>query len=116
QGDVVATLMPNLPEFAFLEFACAKIGAILCPINTRARTFELEHTLAHGEVRLLVMVDRFLKIDFVSILGELVPPGAVGAAGAVSAKAFPRLSRVVTLDGPGGEGRAQSWEAFLAGG
>ncbi|MDQ2735895.1 MAG: acyl--CoA ligase [Pseudomonadota bacterium] len=48
-GDIVATLMPNHVEFAALEFACSMIGAVITGINTRSKSFELEHTLRHSE-------------------------------------------------------------------
>ena len=73
-GDVVALWMPNLPEFAFLEFGCAKAGAIIAAINTRSKSFELEHVLKHSDARVLVMVDGFLKHDFAETLAELLPP------------------------------------------
>lgn len=70
-GDVVAAWMPNLPEFAYIEFACAKVGAILVAVNTRSKAFELGHFLSHSRARLLFMVDAFLKHDFRATLDEV---------------------------------------------
>jgi acyl-CoA synthetase (AMP-forming)/AMP-acid ligase II len=35
EKDVVAVILNNCPEFAFIYFACAKIGAIFSPIDAK---------------------------------------------------------------------------------
>ncbi len=49
QGDLVATWMPSLREFAEIEYACARLGAIVVPINTRFKSFEVSHMLKETE-------------------------------------------------------------------
>jgi O-succinylbenzoic acid--CoA ligase len=41
RGDRVAVLMENRPEFVRLVFACARLGAVLVPLNARLATPEL---------------------------------------------------------------------------
>lgn len=110
-GDVVALWMPNLYAFALCEFACAKVGAIATPINTRFKKMELQHILEFSDAKVLITVDRFLKHDFIASLAELDIDVAADA-GKVSVAAFPRLQRVVTLSAdasvPG-----MSWSQFL---
>ena len=110
-GDVVATLMPSRVEFALLEFACAMTGAIITGINTRSKSFELEHTLRHSGARLLVSVSSFLKQDYLETLASIdVRPAAPD--GHVAAPAFPRLERVV-CPSAGSEAGAMPWVDFL---
>lgn len=112
QGDVVAVWMPNLAHFALLEFACAKIGAIIGAINTRSKTFEVEHFLKHSEAKLLVMVDRFLKHDFVATLDAVCPADARSAGGDVAEGRCGPLRKVISVSAQPDE-RAQAWDAFV---
>lgn len=97
KGDTVALWTPNLAEFAYCQFACAKVGAIIVAINTRFKTFELGHVLKHSGARLLVMVERFLKHDFVATLAELAPDWVPGDDGKFRSAALPELERLVSL-------------------
>jgi acyl-CoA synthetase (AMP-forming)/AMP-acid ligase II len=72
KGDVVATWMPNLAEFAVLQMACARIGAIIAPLNTRFRAEEARYVLDHGDARVLVYTPSFLNIDFRRLVQEAV--------------------------------------------
>jgi acyl-CoA synthetase (AMP-forming)/AMP-acid ligase II len=112
-GDIVAVLMPNLAEFAFILFGCAKIGAILTALNTRSRLFEIEHVLIHSETKLLITVERFLKQDYMEFLRHLLGADAIGPEGMVKSAAMPRLERLVTPSAQGGAD-LMGWDKFLA--
>ena len=58
-GDRVAVLAPNLPEWILLEYALAKIGAVLVTVNTAYRQHELGYLLRQGRVRALFMVAQY---------------------------------------------------------
>ena len=103
KGDLVATWMPSLREFAEIEYACARVGAIVVPINTRFKSFEVSHMLQETEAKLLIVTERFLKNDYVEMLAEL---GALDGA-------FPALGRVVSVDRPANP-RLTSWDDFIA--
>ncbi|HEU4390867.1 MAG TPA: AMP-binding protein, partial [Blastocatellia bacterium] len=45
RGDRVALWAPNVPEWIVLQFALAKIGAVLVTANTGLRTAEIEYLL-----------------------------------------------------------------------
>lgn len=110
-SDVVAVWLPNLFEFALCEFACARVGAVLAPINTRSKEFEVRHTLSHSRAVLLVMVSTFLKHDFKSTLQRV---GVVPEldSGEMNSSVFHHLKRVISLDGETG----QSWQRFVGSG
>src|SRR5689334_7256133 len=48
-GDRVALWANNVPEWVILQFALAKIGAILVTVNTSLREAELEYLLKQSE-------------------------------------------------------------------
>ncbi len=41
KGDIVAILLPNVPEFVISYFAVAKLGAVVLPLNPSYKQFEL---------------------------------------------------------------------------
>src|SRR5579885_3753310 len=54
QGDRVAVLALNAPEYLDAFFACALIGAILVPLNWRLTVYELTTILRDCEPKLLI--------------------------------------------------------------
>ena len=112
-GDVVAVWTPNLWEFAATQFACAKAGAVLASINTRFKSFEVAHMLRQSDARLLLMVERFLKHDYVATLAEIGI--SLEGGGGLKAPAYPALRRIVSLSSPAGAAM-ESWDSFIASG
>ena len=111
-GDIVAVWTPNLVDFAAAQFACAKTGAILASINTRFRSFEVAHMLRQSGAKLLIMVERFLKHDYLATLSEIGI--SFDKEGTVQAPDFPALKRIVSLSD--GTSVLKPWAAFLAAG
>lgn len=72
-GDTVALLAPNSLEWLAVAFGCGAVGARLAPINTWVKAPELEHILGLAKPRVLVMVDRAARQDFVSELRSARP-------------------------------------------
>jgi fatty-acyl-CoA synthase len=54
-GHVVAVLSQNVHEILELYFACARLGAMLCPVNPRSTAEELLWTLKHSDARLVAV-------------------------------------------------------------
>ncbi len=46
RGDKLAVLLPNSPEFLALTYACAWLGVLLVPLNSRLSVAELDRILA----------------------------------------------------------------------
>src|SRR5579872_4262528 len=82
---------PNGAEWAILQYATAKVGAILVNINPAYRTSELAYVLNQSGVSTLVLAPCFRKADYLAmaaevagetpalktriVLGDEVPPG-----------------------------------------
>lgn len=103
RGDRVAGLIGNQPEWLALCLGCAYVGATFVPLNTWYKRAELEWTLVHCGVSLLVSAGRFLKQDFAAMLSEIVAEARP-----------PELKTIVMLEGrvPGSIG----WAEFLRAG
>jgi fatty-acyl-CoA synthase len=61
-GDVVATLLPNLPAHAEAHFGVPACGAVLNTINTRLEAGTIAYILDHGEARVLLVDPQFLPV------------------------------------------------------
>jgi fatty-acyl-CoA synthase len=97
QGDHVALVMANYPEFVALKFAIARAGAVAVPINFLLKTQELAYVLAQSDARLLVTMDRFRSLDYLAALDELAPGWEHDGGG----DAFPRLQEIAVFSPDG---------------
>ncbi len=70
-GERVGIWSPNCAEWAVLQFATAKIGAILVTINPAYKTTELDYVLRHSGVRTLVHAAGFRSSDYVAMVAEV---------------------------------------------
>jgi acyl-CoA synthetase (AMP-forming)/AMP-acid ligase II len=62
KGERVAILQVNCNQFLETYFAVAKIGAILVPLNFRAKQDELTYMLNNAEVVLILVGDRYVDM------------------------------------------------------
>lgn len=73
KGDRVGIWAPNCPEWTILQYATARIGAILVTINPAYRNHELSYVLKHAGIRLLVAASRFKTSDYRTMIAEVRP-------------------------------------------
>jgi fatty-acyl-CoA synthase len=72
-GDRVGIWAPNLAEWVLVQYATAKIGAILVTINPAYRTHELEYVLNQAGISVLVAARSFKTSDYASMIEEVRP-------------------------------------------
>jgi fatty-acyl-CoA synthase len=94
-GDRVGIWAPNCAEWVLVQYATAKVGAILVNVNPAYRTHELEYVLRQSGVRLLFSASAFKTSDYAAMIDEV--------SGSVDA-----LERTVFVDRP-------EWGEFCAG-
>ena len=70
-GDRVGIWSPNRFEWVVIQYATARIGAILVNINPAYRTSELEYALTQSGVSFLILARAFRQTDYVRMLGEV---------------------------------------------
>jgi fatty-acyl-CoA synthase len=70
RGDRVAVWATNVPEWIVLQFALAKIGAILVTVNTSLRAREIEYLLRQSETSVLFTIAGFRGVDYMAELRE----------------------------------------------
>jgi fatty-acyl-CoA synthase len=111
-GDHVAVWGTNVPRWVVLQFASARIGAVLVTINPAYRPFELSYVLKQSDAKALFLVDRFKSSDYFAMLAEVCPELASSGPGDLSANQFSQLRWVVAIKGQTPAG-AISWEEML---
>ncbi|MBN1417891.1 MAG: AMP-binding protein [Planctomycetes bacterium] len=90
-GDRVAVWANNLPEWALLEFAIARIGGVLVTINTGYQAEELLFVLRKADVRHLFLCPEVKGNDLAAALARAIP----GAAGGPLPPADPPSLRTI---------------------
>jgi fatty-acyl-CoA synthase len=92
-GDRVGIWAPNRYEWVIVQYATARVGAILVNINPAYRAAELRYALRQSGVRLLFLARAFKSSDYVETLDQVRGD-------------CPRLQEKVVLE--------DEWEGFLS--
>lgn len=98
KGDHVAIWANNVPEWVLVQFATAKIGAVLVTVNTSYMSSELEYVLRQSDASTVILVDGFKGTSYSDILDEVIPELSHCAPGALESERLPRLKNVVFID------------------
>src|SRR3954470_9516462 len=96
KGDRVGIWAPNCAEWTIVQYATAKVGAVLVNINPAYRTHELAFALNQSGLRLLFSAESFKASDYRSMIEEIRPEAHA-------------LERVVYLG-------TDEWDTIVAGG
>ncbi|WP_045218416.1 AMP-binding protein [Desulfonatronum thioautotrophicum] len=97
KGEKVAVWATNVPYWVALQFATARIGAVLLTVNTNYKANELAYVLEQSEAENIFLIDGFRDTDYVAVINELVPELRTAPRGYLRSKRFPRLKRVFFL-------------------
>jgi len=72
-GDRVAVWAPNRYEWVVLQFASARVGAVLVNVNPAYKTAELEYVLRQSGASMVIAARGFRQADYVAMLAEVAP-------------------------------------------
>jgi fatty-acyl-CoA synthase len=86
-GDRVGIWSPNCAEWVAVQYATAKIGAILVNVNPAYRTSELEYVLNQSGCRFLISAPSYLTSDYRAMVEAV-------------SDSTPGLERTILLDSP----------------
>jgi fatty-acyl-CoA synthase len=96
KGDRVGIWAPNCPEWVLVQYATARIGAIMVNINPAYRVSELEYVLNQSGISVLVSYQAHKSSDYREMIGR-----AEGKC--------PQLRSVIYIDDP-------TWDQLIAAG
>ena len=97
KGDNVSIWAYNVPEWVILQFATAKIGAILVTINTSYKSAELEYILNQSDSSALFMVKSFKDTDYVQTVYDVIPELPAAEPGKLASPKLPHLENVIFI-------------------
>ncbi len=97
RNEKVAVWATNVPYWVALQFATAKIGAILITVNTNYREHELRYVLQHSECENLFIVDRLRDHPFLKTLYDVAPELRTQSPESFHSETFPHLRRIFFL-------------------
>lgn len=97
KGEKIAIWATNVPYWVVLQFAAAKIGAILVTVNTLYKSTELAYLLRQSESENIFIIDGYRDTDYLQTLYELVPELKTQQRGFLKSPDFPHLRRVFFL-------------------
>ena len=97
KGGRVGIWAMNYAEWVVVQFATAKIGAIMVNINPAYRSYELEYVLKQAEIQTLIIQGRFKTSDYVGMFYEACPEAFESKPGKISSEKFPFLKNAVFL-------------------
>jgi len=112
KGGRVGIWSPNRYEWTVLQFATAKVGAILVNINPSYRIHELAYVLNQSECIMIVIADKFKTSDYERMILELAPELTNAAIGQLNTSKLPDLKTVISLSDTPPKGML-SWSAFM---
>jgi len=100
-GERVGIWSPNSLEWMLVQYATAKVGAILVNVNPAYRLNELEYALRQSGVSTLVTLDRYKTSEYLAMVREVRPQ-------------LPALREVVVLGEEPPRADEVAWEAYVA--
>jgi fatty-acyl-CoA synthase len=97
KGEKVAVWATNVPHWVTLQYATARIGAILLTINVNYKISEIEYVLKQSETENIFIIDGYRDTDYIATIYELVPELKVQPREHLRSEKFPHLKRVLFL-------------------
>ena len=70
KGDRVGIWAPNCPEWTFVQYATARIGAVLVNVNPAYRTHELAFVVGQSGMRTIVAVPELKGSDYAAMIDD----------------------------------------------
>jgi fatty-acyl-CoA synthase len=71
--DRIGIWSPNSAEWVLVQYATARIGAVLVNLNPAYRTHEIEYALRQSECRLLLAATTYKSSNYVAMVEEVRP-------------------------------------------
>jgi len=104
KGDHIAVWAYNVPEWVLLQFASAKVGAVLVTVNTYYKAKELEYLLKQSDTTTLFLVEEFKDVNYVDVVYKVAPEIKKCKPGTLNLENLPFLKNVIFIGNAKHEG------------
>lgn len=107
----ICACLAGFSAYVMLQWACARIGAILVTLNPAYRVHELIATLSLAQVNHLFVVPRIRSSAYLDLLASALPSLQSSTPGALRIDELPDLRNIIVVDDLGG---GKEWEEVLS--
>ena len=97
RGDHIAVWAYNVPEWVLLQFASAKVGAVLVTVNTYYKSHELNYLLKQSDSTTLFLVKGFKDVDYIKNLKSVIPKLEKTEKGHINSQDLPYLKNIIFI-------------------
>jgi len=97
KGDHIAVWAYNAPEWVFLQFASAKIGAVLVTVNTYYKSHELKYLLEQSDSTSLFLVEGFKDVNYIDMVYKILPELKETEPGKLNSEKLSYLKNIVFI-------------------
>ncbi len=97
RGDHIAVWGYNVPEWVLLQFASAKVGAVLVTVNTYYKSHELKYLLEQSDSTSLFLVEGFKDVNYVDMVYKVLPELKDTKPGNFKSEKLPYLSKIIFI-------------------
>ncbi|MGG0777871.1 AMP-binding protein [Bacillus rugosus] len=97
KGDHVAIWASNIPEWLAVQFATAKIGAVLVTVNTNYQAHELDYLLKQSDAAALIVMDSYRATSYTDIVKSLIPELQEAEPGQLKSERYPFLKTLLYI-------------------
>ncbi|MCL2127910.1 MAG: AMP-binding protein, partial [Treponema sp.] len=99
KGDHIGIWAFNVPSWAPLFYAAARVGIITVPININCKHREIGYIMGHADIKGLFFIEKFRDTSLAEILYQVIPELGSADAGKLKSAQFPSLGIIVGLGG-----------------
>ncbi len=97
RGDHIAIWANNIPEWVLLQYASAKIGAVLVTVNTYYKSHELNYLLKQSDSTTLLLINGFKDVDYVKQVYTVIPELKNAKPGKLNVESLPFLKNIIFI-------------------
>ncbi|MED3603581.1 AMP-binding protein [Bacillus subtilis] len=97
KGDHVAIWASNIPEWLAVQFATAKIGAVLVTVNTNYQAHELDYLLKQSDAAALIIMNSYRGTSYPDIVSSLIPELQEAKPGQLKSERYPFLKTLIYI-------------------
>ncbi|GHU72927.1 AMP-binding protein [Clostridia bacterium] len=97
KGVPVAIWATNVPEWMVMQFAAAKMGAVLVTVNTNYKQYELEYLLRQSDTHTLVMIGAVRDNIYIDHVNGICPEIKDSKPGELVSPKLPMLKNVLYI-------------------
>lgn len=98
RGEKVAIWANNQPEWVYIQYGSARMGAVLVTVNTNYRSSELEYLLQQSDATTLIMIGGIREKDeYLNIVRQVCPELDRFEPGKLNNSKLPFLKNIIYL-------------------